>query len=90
MSAADLLDQLAASGVTARLIPPDTLRLCGDAGAQLDDQLVHAVRAAKADILALLRSRARSGAYPCACCGQFFFAEPSVMCYWCRRDAVRS
>ncbi len=39
----------------------------------------------KPDLLARLREPRHARVHPCSCCGRFFFAEPAVVCYWCRR-----
>lgn len=78
MSAARVLRQLHDSGVEVAFEAPDRIRLRGP----LTPELIQLARAAKPDLLALVRPRAQPHA--CARCGRFFFAEPSTVCFWCR------
>lgn len=73
-----MLEWLLGAGVEVIYDPPDRIRLRG----VLTDEMIEAARAAKADLLELVRPRPR--VHACTCCGRFYFAEPSTICYWCR------
>lgn len=78
MTAAGVLEWLLGAGVEVIYDPPDRIRLRG----VLTDEMIEAARAAKDELLELVRPRPR--VHACACCGRFYFAEPSTICYWCR------
>jgi hypothetical protein len=78
MSGAAVLRRLHDAGVRVRWIEPDRIGLSGP----VTPDLVELARAAKAELLALVRPKAEPR--PCACCGRFYFAEPTTMCFWCR------
>ena len=59
-----------------------TLRFRGPKGA-LSDELKSSLKRHKPEIIALL-GEPRS-TYPRSKCEQFAFAEPDIVCYWCRK-----
>ena len=61
-----------------------TLRFLGPKGA-LSEELKRELTRHKPEILNLL-DEGRS-TYPCSRCERFAFAEPNVVCYWCRHAA---
>lgn len=79
-AAHDLLDRLMSTGNTVKVEAPDTLLV----GGPLTDELRAAIRQHKPMILAILAESRRTRAFPCSCCGRFYFREPSVTCHWCR------
>ena len=78
MSAAAVLHRLHDAGVEVVYDAPDGIRLRGP----LTDELVAAARAVKPELLEL--ARPRPAVHACTCCGRFYFAEPAVVCFWCR------
>ena len=61
-----------------------TLRFHGPKGA-LSGELREALTKHKPEIIALLAEGVAT--YPCSRCERFAFAEPNVVCYWCRHAA---
>lgn len=78
MSAVAVLGRLHGAGVEVVYEAPGNIRLRGP----LTPELVNLARAAKPELLALVRPGAQPTA--CACCGRFFLAEPTTVCFWCR------
>ena len=83
MTARDAIREAHRRGIV--LTPAGTaLRFVGPEGA-LSEDLKRELKKHKPEILNLLEE-ARS-TYPCSRCERFVFAEPDIMCYWCRRAA---
>lgn len=82
MNVADLMARCHADGLRIHL-DGDRIRMRSDHG-EPDAELLRALREARDEIVTYLRERARATAYPCSCCGEFFYPEPSITCYWCR------
>jgi hypothetical protein len=78
VTAAAVLRRLHDEGVEVLFDPPDNIRLRGP----LTFDLVELAREAKPDLLALVRPTVQ--ATSCSCCGRFYFAEPSRVCFWCQ------
>ena len=34
------------------------------------------------------RTPTLTSSYPCASCGSFYFKEPDMICFWCRRPRL--
>jgi hypothetical protein len=78
VSATAVLRRLHDAGVDVQFQAPDQIVLRGP----VTDELIEAARAAKPELLTLVRPR--PAAVACACCGRFYFAEPAALCFWCR------
>lgn len=78
MTAAAVLHRLHDAGVEVVFEAPDQIRLRGP----LTDELIRLARAAKPELLALVRPRVQ--VHACTGCGRFHFAEPAPVCFWCR------
>ena len=61
-----------------------TLRFLGPKGA-LSEELKRELTRHKPEILNLLEEGRST--YPCSRCERFVFADPDIVCYWCRRAA---
>ena len=57
------------------------LRFHGPKGA-LNEELKRALAKHKPEILNILEEDRST--YPCSRCERFVFAEPNIVCYWCR------
>ena len=85
MSAAALLERLAASGGTALVGDDGEVRIRAPRGA-VTAELVDQLRQHKAELLGALRPRVRTAA--CRGCGRFSFLEPAPLCWWCTHPST--
>ena len=83
MTAHQALQEARHRGIT--LTPAGTaLRFVGPKGA-LNEELKLALKKHKPSIIALLEEGRPT--HPCSRCERFAFAEPDVVCFWCRHAA---
>ena len=84
MTAHQALQEARRRGIV--LTPAGTvLRFRGPKDA-MSEELKHALKKHKPEIIAIL-GEVRS-TYPCSRCKRFVFAEPDVLCFWCRNGRV--
>ncbi len=85
LNARALLQKLAELDAAIHMRGDDGLMIQAPAGA-LTPELKAELTANKAEILAHMHAARQAHAHPCGCCGKFFYREPAVTCYWCRRS----
>lgn len=78
-----LLERCRNAGLLVRT-DGDLLRLSSPTGPP-PAALFADLREAKPDVLAYLRDARTAHVHPCSACGSFFFPEPAVTCYRCRK-----
>ena len=88
VTARALLEQCRLSGLLVRL-DGDELRLRSSKGPPPSD-LLNALRKNKPALVAYLRDARTAHVHPCTACGNFFFPEPTVLCYGCRRGRSKA
>ena len=77
--AAGLMAEWRARGVYVVSRGPDRIRI--GPPELLDDEIIESARAAKPALLRILTAPEET--WPCASCGKFRFALPTI-CFWCR------
>ena len=83
MTARALLERCREAGLQVRL-EGDGLQLRRPAGPPPPD-LLHALGSHKGEVVEYLRDARTAHVHPCSVCGRFYFPEPAVICYGCRR-----
>ena len=88
VTARALLERSRLSGLLVRL-DGDELRLRSPKGPPPSD-LLNALRNNKPALVAYLRDARTAHVHPCTACGDFFFPEPTVLCYGCRKTRFQA